>query len=81
MAPGLAGGLLIAISLFALFAAMALAVRWARRRSRGALMTGALFSIFAPDPEFEKRLRLAEEARQEQHEEEASGAGRDPERG
>ena len=76
MAPGAASGLLIALSLGALFVVLALGVRWARRRSRGALMTGALFSMFAPDPEFERRLRLAEEAQQEQHEEEGSGAER-----
>ena len=76
MAPGAASGLLIALSLGALFVVLALGVRWARRRSRGALLTGALFSVFAPDPEFERRLRLAEEAQQEQHEEEGSGADR-----
>ena len=76
MAPGAASGLLIALSLGALFVVLALGVRWARRRSRGALLTGALFSVVAPDPEFERRLRLAEEAQQEQHEEEGSGADR-----
>jgi len=73
---GLQAGLLIALALVAVFALMARAVRWARRRSRGALAAGALLSMFAPDPEFERRLRLAEEAQQEQHEEEGSGADR-----
>ena len=74
---GLQSGLLIALGLFGAIAVMALGVRWARRRSRGAVMTGALLALFAPDPEFERRLKLAEEARQEQHEEDESGAGRD----
>ncbi len=76
MTAGLQAGLLIALALAAVFVLMGLGVRWARRRSRGALAAGALLSVFAPDPEFERRLRLAEEAQQEQHEEEASGAGR-----
>lgn len=76
MTAGLQAGLLIALALAAVFVLMGLGVRWARRRSRGALAAGALLSVFAPDPEFERRLRLAEEAQQEQHEEEGSGAER-----
>lgn len=78
MDPALRSGLLIALALFALVVLMALAVRWARRRSRGAVVTGALLSLFAPDPEFERQLKLAEESRREQHEQDESGAGRDP---
>ena len=33
----------------------------------------------APDPELEKNIRLANEARQEQHEEDEDSANRDPE--
>ena len=33
--------------------------------------------MFAPDPELEKNIRLAEQARQEQHEEEEEGQDRD----
>ena len=69
-------GLLIALALLAAFVLMGFAVRWARRRSRGAVLTGALLSLFAPDPEFERQLRLAEESRREQHEEDESGAER-----
>lgn len=78
MDPALRSGLLIALALFALVVLMALAVRWARRRSRGAVVTGALLSLFAPDPEFERQLKLAEESRREQREQDESGAGRDP---
>ena len=73
-----ATGLLIVGILIGTIVPMVLAVRWARRRSRGAVITGALLSLFAPDPEFERQLRLAEESRREQHEEDESGSGRDP---
>jgi hypothetical protein len=71
-------GLIVALGLAALFVLLALLVRAARRGSRGALMTGALFAMFAPDPELEKNIRLANQARQEQHEEDEDGADRDP---
>jgi hypothetical protein len=48
-------------------------VRWARRRSRGAVITGAILSAFAPDPTLEANLRLAEEAKQQQVEEDEEG--------
>jgi hypothetical protein len=48
-------------------------VRWARRRSRGAVITGAILSAFAPDPTLEANLRLAEEAKQQQVEEYEEG--------
>ncbi|MBT8059608.1 MAG: hypothetical protein KJO33_08440 [Gammaproteobacteria bacterium] len=66
-------GMLIGAGLLLLFLVMALTVRWARRRSKGALMTGALLSLFAPDPELEKNIRLAEQARQVQNEEDEEG--------
>ena len=62
-------GFVIAAGLGALIVVLALLARWARRRSRGAVITGALLSAFAPDPELEKNLRLAEEARQVETEE------------
>ena len=74
-------GLILALGLAALFTLLALLVRAARRGSRGALMTGALFSMFAPDPELEKNIRLANQARQEQHEEDEDSADRDRTRG
>jgi hypothetical protein len=78
MDPNIITGLAIALALAASVAVMALLVRWARKGSKGAILSGALFSIFAPDPEFEKNIRLAEEARQEQHEEDEEGQDRDP---
>ena len=72
-------GFAMALGLAVLFALLALLVRAARRGSRGAVLTGALFSMFAPDPELEKNIRLANEARQEQHEEDEDSADRDPE--
>jgi hypothetical protein len=52
--------------------------RWARRRSRGAVVAGALLSLFAPDPELERSIRLAEEARQIRKEEDEEGEDKEP---
>lgn len=71
-------GLFIAAGLILLFAIFYLMVKWARTRSKGALAAGAIFSMFAPDPELEKNIRLAEESRQEQHEEDEEGEDRNP---
>lgn len=76
MNPDLKAGLLIAVGLLAVIMVMVVLARWARRGSRGAVISGALLSMFAPDPELEKNIRLAEEARQEQHEEEEEGRDR-----
>ena len=73
MNPDFSFGLLIALSLAGAILFMAILARWARRRSKGALMAGALFSIFAPDPTLERNIRLAEEAKQEIHEEDEEG--------
>ena len=70
-------GLAIALGLAAIITALALLARWARRGSKGAVLTGALLSMFAPDPELEKNIRLAEQARQQQHEEEEEGQDKD----
>ena len=56
-----------------LFILLVLAVRWARRRTPGVMVTGALLSMFAPDPTFERNLRLAEKAKTEQMEEDEEG--------
>jgi len=69
MDPDASTGFVIAAALGALIVVLALLARWARRRSRGAVITGALLSAFAPDPELEKNLRLAEEAKQVEAEE------------
>jgi hypothetical protein len=76
--PKLSSGLIIATSLLAVIVVMALLARWARRRSKGAVMAGALLSMFAPDPELEKNIRMAEEARQVQTEEDEEGEDKDP---
>ena len=77
MNPDLNAGLLIVFSLAAAIVVMVALVRWARRRSRGALMAGALFSIFAPDPTLERNIRLVEEAKQLVNEEDEEGEGKD----
>jgi hypothetical protein len=76
--PALSSGLLIAMSLLSVIVVMVLLARWARRRSKGAVMAGALLSMFAPDPELEKNIRMAEEARQTQTEEDEEGEDKDP---
>lgn len=78
MDANLKAGLLIAVSLAVVIVVMVLLARWARSGSKGAILSGALLSMFAPDPEFEKNIRLAEEARQEQHEEDEEGQDKDP---
>jgi len=70
-------GLLISLGLAALIVVMVLLVRWARKRSRGAVVAGALLSMFAPDPTIERNIRLAEEARQSVAEEDEEGEGKD----
>jgi hypothetical protein len=70
-------GVIIAVSLAAAIALMVVLARWARRGGKGAVISGALLSLFAPDPELEKNIRLAEEARQEQHEEDEEGQDRE----
>lgn len=66
-------GLLIAAFLAAVAYLMVRLVRWARRRSRGAVVAGALLSMFAPDPTLEANLRLAEESKLQQVEEDEEG--------
>lgn len=77
MDPNLKAGLFIALGLLAVIVVMVLMARWARGGSNGAIIGGALLSMFAPDPELEKNIRLAEEARTEQHEEEEEGQDKD----
>lgn len=77
MDPNFKAGLFIALGLLLVIVVMVLLARWARTGSKGAILSGALLSMFAPDPEFEKNLRLAEESRQEQHEEEEEGQDKD----
>lgn len=69
----LQSGLLIAALLLLMVLVGIGLVSWARRRSRGAVVTGALLSIFAPDPTLEANIRLAEESKQQQSEEDEEG--------
>ena len=77
MSPELSTGLFIAISLAVVIVVMIVLARWARRRSKGAVMAGALLSMFAPDPTFERNIRLAEQAKQVINEEDEEGEGKD----
>ena len=52
-----------------LIAVMAVLVLWARRRSKGVIVVGALFSFFAPDPTLEQKIVMAEKAKTVQGEE------------
>ena len=56
-----------------LLVAMAGLVRWARSRSTGVLAVGAFLSVFSPDPTFEQKIKLVEEAREIQSEEDGQG--------
>jgi len=73
----LGAGLVITMCLAAAILVMIVCARWARRRSKGAVAAGALLSVFAPDPAFEKNLRLVEEAKRIQSEEDEEGEGKD----
>jgi len=66
-------GLFIALALALVIYLMVKMVFWARRRSRGAVITGAILSMFAPDPAFEANLRLAEESKSQQAAEDDEG--------
>jgi hypothetical protein len=63
----------IAISLAVAVFLMIVLAAWGRKRSKGAILTGALLSIFAPDPTLEAQVRLAEESKQTQSEEDEEG--------
>jgi hypothetical protein len=75
--PDLNAGLIIAIGLTTVLVILALLARWARHRSKGALVAGALLSMFAPDPTLERNIRMAEEAKQVQAEEDEEGEKKD----
>ena len=52
---------------------MAVLVMWARRRSVGVIAIGAFMSIFAPDPTLEQKIKLVEEAKEKQQEDDEQG--------
>ena len=70
-------GLMIAFGLAATLFVLFLLAKWARRRSKGAVVAGALLSMFAPDPTLERNIRMAEEAKQVQCEEDEEGEKKD----
>ena len=39
-------------------------VMWARKGSKGAIIAGALFTMFAPDPNFEKNIKTVQESKE-----------------
>ena len=45
-------------------------VLWARKGGKGAILVGALFTIFAPDPIFEKNYKIVQESKEVQEENE-----------
>jgi hypothetical protein len=75
--PNLITGLLLSLGLTLLIGIMILLALWARKRSKGALVAGALLSMFAPDPTLERNIRMAEEAKQTVHEEDEEGEDKD----
>lgn len=77
MDPNLITGLLVAFSLAGVIALMLVMARWARRHSKGAVVAGALLSLFAPDPTLERNIRMAEEAKQTIAEEDEAGEDKD----
>ena len=75
---GASAGLVIAVGLAAVLCIMFLLVRWARRRSTGAIAAGALLSLFAPDPTLENTIKLVEESKRLQSEEDEEGEDKEP---
>ena len=71
--PHLLTAMSITAGLVILVVFMVILVKWARRRSAGALAAGALLSAFAPDPTLERNIRLAEQAKIVQMEEDEDG--------
>jgi hypothetical protein len=69
----LESGIFIALFLLLIVSVLIPLVIWARRRSKGAVVSGALLSVFAPDPTLEASIRLTEESKQQQKEEDEEG--------
>jgi len=75
--PPVKAGIFIALSLAVVIYLLVRLVFWARRRSKGAVVTGAILSMFAPDPTLETNLRLADESKSQQMEDEDEGEPKD----
>jgi len=69
----LIAGLFILLGFVLMFSLMTILVAWARRRSKGAIALGAFLSIFAPDPTLDNKIKLVEEAKEIQSEEDEKG--------
>jgi len=69
----LIAGLFVFTGFVLLFLLMAMLVRWARGRSKGAMAVGALLSVVAPDPTLERNIKLAEEAKEIRSEKDRGG--------
>jgi len=69
----LIAALFILLGFVLMFSLMAILIAWARRRSKGAIALGAFLSIFAPDPTLESKIKLVEEAKEIQNEEDEKG--------
>ncbi len=65
--------LLVLGGVILLLTIMAVLVMWARRRSVGVIAIGAFMSIFAPDPTLEQKIKLVEEAKEKQQEDDEQG--------
>jgi hypothetical protein len=63
----------VSLGFIILAVVMVFLVKWARTRSKGALAAGAVLSAFAPDPTLERNIRLAENAKIVQREEDEEG--------
>lgn len=71
--PHFLTALSITAGLAVLAVIMVFLVKWARKRTTGALAAGALLAAFAPDPTLERNIRLAEQATIVQMEEDEDG--------
>jgi len=65
--------LITSVGFLLLFAVMSGLIVWTRRRSVGVISVGAFMSIFSPDPTFEQKIKLLEEAREIQSAEDEEG--------
>lgn len=50
-------------------------ILWARKGGKGAILVGALFTIFAPDPIFEKNFKIVQESKKSEEENEDDSGG------
>jgi hypothetical protein len=70
-------GLLLLLACPLIVYLMVQCVKWARTRSSGALVAGALMSVFAPDPTLERNIAVVEKAGRAENEEDREGEPQD----